>query len=160
MVVAAPSASVAVPVKPANVVVPPLTTPEKGQPPVPVVPLPSTAVQPRGLPQPAPTPAVAASSREGTAVLSSEGDMAIFEQLRHQLIVWLRIEAIRSGMEIANQAPSQLLELLHQRDDFDETHLQIVSTLLNLSNQVIKNGQASLFDYKQALMLHLMHTKR
>jgi len=37
--------------------------------------------------------------------------------------------------------------------------LQIVSTLLNLCNQVMKNGQASPFDNKHALMLHLMHTK-
>ena len=54
----------------------------------------------------------------------------------------------------------QLLELLRQQDNFDETRLQVVSTLLNLANQVIKNGSASLFDYKQALMFHLMHTKR
>jgi len=90
----------------------------------------------------------------------SEEDMAIFEQLRHQLVVWLRIEAVRSGLEISNLSPSQLLELLRQNNHSDETRLQVVSTLLNLSNQVIKNGQAGLFDYKQALMFHLMHTKR
>lgn len=44
------------------------------------------------------------TQRESAAVLVSEEDMAIFEQLRHQLIVWLRIEAVRSGLEIANQA--------------------------------------------------------
>ena len=103
---------------------------------------------------------MASSQRESSAVLVGEGDMAIFEQMRHQLIVWLRIEAIRSGIEISNQGPSQLLELLRQQDNFDETRLQIVSTLLNLCNQVMKNGQASLFDYKQALVFHLMHTKR
>jgi hypothetical protein len=89
-----------------------------------------------------------------------EEDMAIFEQLRHQLIVWLRIEAIRAGIDIANQGPLQLLELLRQHEALDEPRLQLVSTLLNLSNQVLKNGQAGLFDYKQALMLHLMHTRR
>ena len=103
---------------------------------------------------------LSATQRESAAVLVSEEDMAIFEQLRHQLIVWLRIEAVRSGLEIANQSPFQLLELLRQQNSFDETRLQVVSTLLNLCNQVIKNGQASLFDYKQALMFHLMHTKR
>jgi hypothetical protein len=120
---------------------------------------PSNSVQARGLPPAMPT-SLSATQRESAAVLASEEDMAIFEQLRHQLIVWLRIEAVRSGLEIANQSPSQLLELLRQQNSFDETRLQVVSTLLNLCNQVIKNGQASLFDYKQALMFHLMHTKR
>ena len=122
-------------------------------------PAPSIPVQVRGLPQTMPT-SLSTTQRESAAVLVSEEDMAIFEQLRHQLIVWLRIEAICSGLEIANQSPSQLLELLRQQNSFDETHLQVVFNLLNLCNQVIKNGQASLFDYKQALMFHLMHTKR
>ena len=122
-------------------------------------PAPPIPVQVRGLPQTMPT-SLSTTQRESAAVLVSEEDMAIFEQLRHQLIVWLRIEAICSGLEIANQSPSQLLELLRQQNSFDETHLQVVFNLLNLCNQVIKNGQASLFDYKQALMFHLMHTKR
>ena len=100
------------------------------------------------------------TQRESSAIRVSEEDMAIFEQLRHQLVVWLRIEAVRSGLEISNQSPSQLLELLRENNHCDETRLQVVSTLLNLCNQVIKNGQASLFDYKQALMFHLMHTKQ
>jgi hypothetical protein len=98
--------------------------------------------------------------RESATILVGEEDMAIFEQLRHQLIVWLRIEAVCSGLEIANQTPSHLLEVLRQQDNCNETSLQVVFTLLNLSNQVIKNGKASIFDYKQALMFHLMHTRR
>lgn len=89
-----------------------------------------------------------------------EDDAAIFEQLRHQLIVWLRIEAITAGLEITNQSPTQLLELLRQQARMDETRLQVVSTLLNLANQVIKTGLVSVLDYKQALMFHLMHTRR
>jgi hypothetical protein len=105
-------------------------------------------------------PMVTAGSHGNTSVLLAQEDMAIFEQLRYQLIVWLRIQAVRSGMDISNQGPLQLLELLRKQDNCDEPHLQIVSTLLNLANQVIKNGQAGQFDYKQALMFHLMHTKR
>ncbi|BCL83439.1 hypothetical protein ccbrp13_59040 [Ktedonobacteria bacterium brp13] len=89
-----------------------------------------------------------------------EDDAAIFEQLRHQLVVWLRIEAITAGLEITNQSPTQLLELLRQQARMDETRLQVVSTLLNLANQVIKTGLVSVLDYKQALMFHLMHTRR
>lgn len=89
-----------------------------------------------------------------------EDDIAIFEQMRHQLIVWLRIEAITAGLEISNQGPAQLLELLRQQGSIDETRLQVVSTLLNLANQVIKAGLVSVLDYKQALMFHLMHTRR
>jgi hypothetical protein len=105
-------------------------------------------------------PVSAANQRNNSATLVNEEDIAIFEQLRHQLIIWLRIEAIRSGIEIANQAPSQLMEVLRQSEKCDETRLQIVSTLLNLANQVVRSGNASPFDYKQALMFHLMHTKR
>jgi hypothetical protein len=80
--------------------------------------------------------------------------------MHHQLVVWLRVEALHAGIEIAGQSPVQLLELLRQQARLDETRLQIASSLLNLSNQIIKNGHVSLLDYKQALMLHLMHTRR
>ena len=166
-----PAASAAVPVKQPGIVGPPLPVPEKVQPsrpatvvpslPVPEkvqLPAPPAAIQPQVLPS-AP-PVVAASPDVSKALLPAEGDVAIFERLRQQLIVWLRIEAVRSGMDISNHGPSQLLDLLNKEDNFDESRLQIVSTLLNLANQVIKNGQASLLDYKQALMLHLIHTKR
>ncbi|HTI13836.1 MAG TPA: hypothetical protein VL461_04580 [Dictyobacter sp.] len=89
-----------------------------------------------------------------------EDDIAIFEQMRHQLILWLRIEALSAGVEIAGQGPAQLLDLLRQNARVDETRIQVVSTLLNLSNQVIKTGLVSVLDYKQALMFHLMHTRR
>jgi len=147
-------APAAVPIISPTVSVPPASVPET----VPAI-TPSTPVQARGLPRTVPT-ALSTTQRESATILVSEEDMAIFEQLRHQLVVWLRIEAVRSGLEISNLSPSQLLELLRQNNHSDETRLQVVSTLLNLSNQVIKNGQAGLFDYKQALMFHLMHTKR
>lgn len=92
-------------------------------------------------------------------VTIGEDDVAIFEQLRHQMLLWLRIQVIRSGIELAGQSPSQLLDALRQQARIDETRLQVVSTLLNLSNQVIKTGQVSILDYKQALMFHLMHTR-
>ena len=148
-------ASAAVPVKSPGTVAAP--TPAKRdivQSPAPSA---SSQVQSRELPQPMPT---TPAQRESATNLVGEEDVAIFEQLRYQLIVWLRIEAIRSRLEVANQTPSHLLEILRQQDNRNETSLQVVSTLLNLSNQVIKNGKASIFDYKQALMFHLMHTRR
>ena len=89
-----------------------------------------------------------------------EDDVAIFEQMRHQLVLWLRIEAVSAGLEVSGQGPAQLLEMLRQQARYDETRLQIVSTLLNLASQVIKTGTISVLDYKQALTFHLMHTKR
>lgn len=89
-----------------------------------------------------------------------DDDLAIFEQLRHQLTIWLRIEAIHMGLETVDQTSAQLLDMLRKQDRHDETRLQVVSTLLNLANQVIKNGRVSVLDYKQALMFHLMHTRR
>ena len=174
-----PVAKVATPDRvatPVSIPTPPSTAPERLQPMPPVPPTPQAVVR-----QPAPTqssagshshvaspptsqvaqtPQVLTSSRETSPTPGSGEDVAIFEQMRHQLIVWLRIEAVRSGKDISGQGPSQLLDLLHQQENYDETRLQVVSTLLNLSNQVIKNGQASLLDYKQALMFHLIHTTR
>ena len=121
----------------------------------------SAQLQPRSI-SPTAQPvssAVAAPSREANMMLVGEDDIAIFEQMRHQLLVWLRVEAIRAGLEVSNQAPAQLLDMLRQQARFDETRLQVVSTLLNLSNQIIKTGTVSLLDYKQALMFHLMHTR-
>ncbi len=112
---------------------------------------------------PVPTMAMAISkreSRDGSIMQVGDEDIAIFEQLRHQLLIWLRVEAIHMGLEITDQSPPQLLELLRQQEKYDETRLQVVSTLLNLANQVIKNGRVSVLDYKQALMFHLMHTRR
>ncbi len=99
------------------------------------------------------------TARESSAMRVGEDDLAIFEEMRTQLIVWLRIEAIRACVDISGQTPPQLLELLRQQGHLDETRLQVVSTLLNLASQVLKNGQVSVLDYKQALMFHLMHTR-
>ena len=99
-------------------------------------------------------------NRDGALMQVGDDDIAIFEQMRHQLIIWLRVEAVHSGLDIADQSPPQLLEMLHHQERYDDTRLQIVSTLLNLANQVIKNGRVSVLDYKQALTFHLMHTRR
>ncbi len=116
----------------------------------------------------APTATLAASSttvskrehHDSALMQVGDDDIAIFEQMRHQLIIWLRVEAVHSGLEIADQSPPQLLEMLHHQERYDDTRLQVVSTLLNLANQVIKNGRVSVLDYKQALTFHLMHTRR
>ena len=97
------------------------------------------------------------SQREVFAI--GEDDVAIFEQMRYQLLLWLRIEAVSSGLEVNGQGPTQLIDMLRQQPRMDETRLQVVSTLLNLAAQVIKTGTVSVLDYKQALMFHLMHTK-
>src|SRR5262249_43683634 len=107
---------------------------------------------------PGSAPANAPGQRDVFVV--GEDDVAIFEQMRSQLMLWLRIEALRAGLEVAGQGPGQLLEMLRQQARYDETRLQIVSTLLNLAAQVIKTGTVSVLDYKQALTFHLMHTKR
>jgi hypothetical protein len=104
-------------------------------------------------------PTTASTQREVFAV--GEDDLAIFEQMRRQLVLWLRIEALSAGLELSGQeVPTQLLEMLRQQARYDETRLQVVSTLLNLAAQVIKTGTVTVLDYKQALTFHLMHTKR
>lgn len=113
----------------------------------------------RAIPQFTVTTETDTSRRANMDMPIGEDDIAIFEQMRHQLVMWLRVEAVRAGIDISGQSPSQLLELARQQGRMDETRLQVVSTLLNLANQVIKDGQVNLLDYKQALMLHLMHTR-
>jgi hypothetical protein len=127
---------------------------------------PSQAVRARNAAQTAPqapkqTSIATSSATTGTRDMLSVGedDVAIFEQMRHQLLVWLRVEAVKAELEFAGQSPTQMLELLRQQARLDETRLQVVSTLLNLSNQVVKTGLVSVLDYKQALMFHLMHTR-
>src|SRR5205085_7399144 len=128
----------------------------------PPAPQPLAQAQTRSLSQTtqAPPAAVTVGKSESTTVLVSDEDVVIFEQLRHQLIVWLRIEAVRSGADISGQGLIRLLELLHRQDTIDDSRLEVVSTLLNLSDQVITNRQATLLDYKQAMMFYLMHTGR
>ena len=109
--------------------------------------------------QPSPQFEVTIKEHNSTTVLVSEEDVVIFEQMRHQLVVWSRVEAVRAGIDIAGHEPSELLELLQQLDGFDETRLQVTSTLINLCDQIIAAGQASLLEYKQAIMFYLMHTR-
>ncbi len=118
-------------------------------------------LQPQELTQAQPAPHLEVTTKEhkSATVLVSEEDVVIFEQMRHQLIVWTRVEAVRAGIDIAGHEPSELLELLLQLDGFDETRLQVTSTLINLCDQIIAAGQASLLEYKQAIMFYLMHTR-
>jgi hypothetical protein len=118
-------------------------------------------VPPRDLAQNTQVPRVEITTKapESATVLVSEEDVVIFEQMRHQLFMWIRVEAVRAGVDLAGYAPSALLELLQQLDGYDETRLQVTSTLLNLCDQIIAAGHASLLEYKQALMFYLMHTR-
>jgi hypothetical protein len=121
----------------------------------------SAIAQPRELTLAAPVPqrGVTTKEMESTTVLVSEEDVVIFEQMRHQLVIWARVEAVRAGIDIAGHEPAELLELLQQLDGVDETRLQVTSTLLNLCDQIIAAGNASLLEYKQAVMFYLMHTR-
>lgn len=140
---------------------------------------------PRQQPQPvlpvhapvSPTPAVPAASHtpasqsssgvdlmarqsESSSVQATDEDVVIFEQMRHQLIIWLRVEVVRAGGELETQNPYQLVDLLRHQDGADVARVQVVSTLLNMCDQIINSGRATLFDYKQAMMFYLMHTRR
>lgn len=102
---------------------------------------------------------VAVKQPEQAPVVDDE-DVVIFEQMRYQLIVELRVEAVRSGIELNGQSAPQLIEVLRHQEDMDLARLQVVSTLLNMCDQIITSGHATLFDYKQAMMFYLMHTRR
>ncbi len=97
--------------------------------------------------------------QENATLMLTDEDVVIFEELRHQLLVWLRIEVVRAGVDLTGQTPAQLLEIVGQQARADETRLEIVSTLLGLTNQVIAHGYATLVEYKQAMMFYLIHTR-
>ena len=97
---------------------------------------------------------------ESGTVLTSDEDVVIFEQMRRQLQVWLRVEAVRAGIELGTLGSFQLVEALRHQEGIDSASLQVVSTLLNMCDQIVKGGRATLFDYKQAMMFYLMHTQR
>lgn len=97
---------------------------------------------------------------ENGSVQTTDEDVVIFEQMRHQLIIWLRVEVVRAGGELETQNPYQLVDLLRHQEGVDVARVQVVSTLLNMCDQIISSGRASLFDYKQAMMFYLMHTRR
>jgi len=109
--------------------------------------------------QSSPQVEVITKEHESTTALVSEEDVVIFEQMRNQLVVWTRVEAVRAGLDISDHEASELLERLQQLDGFDEPRLQVTSTLINLCDQIIAAGQASLLEYKQAIMFYLMHTR-
>lgn len=127
-------------------------------------PLPRTTSQPLGAPAQSLQTVIGTDltvkQPENTAVMTGDEDVVIFEQMRQQLLIWLRVEAVRSGIELNNQGAYQLAEALRHQDGIDTARLQVVSTLLNMCDQIIKSGRATLFDYKQAMMFYLMHTRR
>lgn len=100
------------------------------------------------------------NQQDNATLILSDEDVVIFEEMRHQLLVWLRVEVVRAGVDLTGQTPAQLIEILGQQDGADETRLQVISTLLGLTNQVIANGFATLVEYKQAMMFYLIHTRR
>lgn len=104
-------------------------------------------------------PALPAPVESANLIVSDE-DVVIFEQLKYQLMLWLRIEALRQSLDITGKSALQLVELLRQQAGIDENRLQVVVTLLGLADEVTARGQANLIDYKQAMMFYLMHTIR
>jgi hypothetical protein len=118
------------------------------------------AVRQRELTRTEPLAPTLNGQQESATLMLSDEDVVIFEEMRHQLLVWLRVEVVHAGLDLTGQSPTGLIEMLRQQDGVDETRLQVVSTLLNLINQVIANGYATLVEYKQAMMFYLIHTRR
>ncbi|GAC1568251.1 MAG: hypothetical protein NVS3B14_16850 [Ktedonobacteraceae bacterium] len=121
--------------------------------------IPPAEAQPRELARTEPLSQALANQAGSGTVLISDEDVVIFEQLRHQLTVWLRVEVVRVGVEVTGQSPAQLIEILSRQEGVDATRLQVISTLLDLTNQVLAHGHARLVEYKQAMMFYLMHTR-
>src|SRR5207244_10340431 len=102
--------------------------------------------------QPAPQVEITTKEHESTTALVSEEDVVIFEQMRHQLVVWTRVEAVHDGIDIAGHEPAELVELLQQFDGLDESRLQVTFTLINLCYQHFVAVRCILFLFYQTSM--------
>ncbi|HEV2659030.1 MAG TPA: hypothetical protein VGU68_00400, partial [Ktedonobacteraceae bacterium] len=85
-------------------------------PPPSAAPAPSRSAMQVTPPAPSVAASVTAGPRDATMMAVGEDDIAIFEQLRHQMLIWLRVEAIRAGLDISSSlATAQLLDMLRQQ---------------------------------------------
>ncbi len=94
-------------------------------------------------------------SSAGTARV--EGDVMIFAQLQHQVTTWVKMAAVSHQIEITGRGAMELVAELRRTAALDEAELQVIESLVALCQRVTTTKQATVDDYKQAMMLYLLH---
>jgi hypothetical protein len=87
----------------------------------------------------------------------SEADVLIFVQLQHQVSTWVKIAAVSHQIEITGQDIPELVAELRHTAALEEAELQVIESLVGLCQRVTTTRQATMDDYKQAMMLYLLH---
>ncbi len=87
----------------------------------------------------------------------TEADVLIFVQLQHQVSTWVKIAAVSHQIEITGQDIPELVAELRHTAALEEAELQVIESLVALCQRVTSTRQATMEDYKQAMMLYLLH---
>jgi hypothetical protein len=87
----------------------------------------------------------------------TEADVLIFVQLQHQVATWVKIAAVSHQIEITGQDIPELVAELRHTAALEEAELQVIESLVALCQRVASTRQATMEDYKQAMMLYLLH---
>jgi hypothetical protein len=87
----------------------------------------------------------------------AEGDVMIFAQLQHQVTTWVKMAAVSHQIEITGRDALDLVAELRRMAALDEAELQVIEALVSLCQRVTTSKQAAMDDYKQAMMLYLLH---
>jgi hypothetical protein len=86
-----------------------------------------------------------------------EGDVMIFAQLQHQVGTWVKMAAVSHQIDLAGRDALELIAELRRMAALEEAELQVVESLVTLCQRVVRSKQATVDDYKQAMMLYLLH---
>ncbi|HLW01003.1 MAG TPA: hypothetical protein VKT82_20260 [Ktedonobacterales bacterium] len=87
----------------------------------------------------------------------TDGDVMIFSQLQHQISTWVKMAAVSHQIDIAGRDAPELVEELRRTAALEEAELQVIESLVALCYRVTATKQATMDDYKQAMMLYLLH---
>jgi hypothetical protein len=87
----------------------------------------------------------------------TDGDVMIFSQLQHQISTWVKMAAVSHQIDLAGRDAPELVEELRRMAALEEAELQVIESLVALCYRVTSTKQATMEDYKQAMMLYLLH---
>lgn len=87
----------------------------------------------------------------------TDGDVMIFSQLQHQISTWVKMAAVSHQIDLAGRNAAELVEELRRIAALEEAELQVIESLVTLCARVTSTKQATIEDYKQAMMLYLLH---
>lgn len=92
-----------------------------------------------------------------TIKVGTDGDVMIFSQLQHQIFTWLKMAAVSHQIDLAGRDAAELVAELRRVAALDEAELQVIESLVAICQRVAATKRATIEDFKQAMMLYLLH---